>query len=129
MTFPDERNQQEVGCVLHAHSVVADPGRQVAAEVALGYVQATLTVEDTDLVADIAWVITPSAQHRGIATEAATAMIVCLQEHRVSVVRAFIHPDHHASERVAQHLGLTPTSATVDGEVLWALAESDAQRH
>ncbi|WP_298251980.1 GNAT family N-acetyltransferase [uncultured Arthrobacter sp.] len=86
---------------------------------ALGYVQATLTHENTALVADIAWLITPPAQHHGIATEATTTMLTWLQDHQVIMVRAFIHPDHEASARIAARLGLSATPTIVDGEVLW----------
>jgi RimJ/RimL family protein N-acetyltransferase len=39
----------------------------------------------------------------------------------VGRLQAFIRPDHAASTRVAQGLGLSPTSVLVDGEVLWEL--------
>lgn len=90
---------------------------------AVGYVQATLVVEDNALTADIAWLITPSAQGRGIATEASAVMLAWLLSQHVARVRAFIRPDHHASVRVGQRLGLIPTSAVVDGEVLWELPQ------
>jgi len=32
---------------------------------------------------------------------------------------AHIHPDHLASARVAERLGLAPTDAVQDGEVRW----------
>jgi hypothetical protein len=31
-----------------------------------------------------------------------------------------MHPEHQASMRVAEHLGLAPTEVVVDGEVRWA---------
>lgn len=87
----------------------------------VGYVQATLTVEDEMLTADIAWLITPSAQHRGAATESAAAVLAWLHEQQVRVARALIHPEHHASTRVARRLGLAPTTVIVDGESVWEL--------
>ncbi|TYC96315.1 GNAT family N-acetyltransferase [Arthrobacter echini] len=91
---------------------------------AVGYVQATLTVEGGALVADTAWLVTASAQHRGIATEAAGAMLAWLRAQGVISIRALIHPDHHASAHVAQRLGYVPTTITVDGESLWELPET-----
>jgi RimJ/RimL family protein N-acetyltransferase len=109
------------------HSPADDAGwsnwiiRERASQAAVGYVQATLTMERDELTADVAWLVTPSAQHRGIASEAATALLAWLLERQVFVVRAMIHPDHHASARVAQRLGLVPTAALVDGESVWEL--------
>ena len=91
---------------------------------AVGYVQATLAVADDVLVADIAWLVTPSAQNQGIATEASGIMLTWLLDHQVMKVRAFIHPDHDASARIAQRLGLTSTSVVVDDELLWERIES-----
>ena len=42
---------------------------------AVGFVQATLTREGADLVADLAWLVTASEQGRGLAGEAATAVV------------------------------------------------------
>ncbi len=95
--------------------------RVKATRTAGGYVQATLTVEDDALVADVAWLVTPSVQHGGIATEAAEAMLAWLRDQQVAGVRAWIHPDHHASVRVAQRLGFVSTPVMVDGESLWEL--------
>ena len=109
------------------HSPADDAGwvnwiiRERTSQDVAGYVQATLTVEREELVADVAWLVTPSAQHRGIASEAATAMLAWLLERQVPVVRALIHPEHHASGRVAQRLGLLSTAALVDGESVWEL--------
>ncbi len=93
------------------HSPASDAGwlnwiiRVKATRVAVGYVQATLTDEDDALIADAAWIVTPSAQHGGIATEAAGAMLAWLLDQQVVGVRALIHPDHQASARVARRLG------------------------
>lgn len=87
-------------------------------QTAVGYVQATLVIDGGVLTADIAWLITPSAQGRGIATEASAVMLAWLLSQHVARVRAFIRSNHQVSARAGQHLGLTPTSPVVDGEVL-----------
>jgi RimJ/RimL family protein N-acetyltransferase len=89
----------------------------------IGYVQATLTVDDDGFVADIAWLVTPLEQNQGFATESSRRMLAWLFDHRVTRIRAFIHPDHNASARIAQRLGLTPTSVVVDDELLWEYTE------
>lgn len=86
---------------------------------AIGYIQATLTREDGVLSAELAWLVTPDAQHGGVASEAARAMLAWLRAQQVQRVTASIHPDHHASARVAQRLGLEPTGAYNDGEQTW----------
>jgi len=91
----------------------SDPGT------AIGYIQATLTLEDGALIASMAWLITPAAQGVGAAAEAALAATTWLQTQHVADFRALIHPDHVASEHVARHLGLQPTPRTVDGETVW----------
>ncbi|MDH6238389.1 GNAT family N-acetyltransferase [Cryobacterium sp. CG_9.6] len=93
--------------------------RTKATQNVIGYMQATLTVDGETLTANMAWLITPSAQHCGAATEAATAVLTSLREKHVHVVRALIHPEHHASARVARHLGLVLTAGVVDGESVW----------
>ena len=81
---------------------------------AVGYVQAT--VEDE--VAELAWVIGAPWRARGLAARAARLM---LHEFvgTVRLLRAHIHPDHHASNRIATGLGLPPTGAFEDGEAVW----------
>ncbi|MET9068354.1 GNAT family N-acetyltransferase [Streptosporangium sandarakinum] len=80
-----------------------------------GYVQATVTPGR----AWVAWVVGTPWQGRGLAAEAATAMVAWLREHGVRSFAAAIHPGHAASAAVARHAGLTPTPATVDGEIIW----------
>lgn len=95
--------------------IVAD-----GAGVALGFVQATVTSAPST-TAEIAWLVATSQQGRGIATEATTAMTAWLTD--VAGVTAFVahvHPDHKASQAVARHLGLHPTSLLVDGERQWS---------
>lgn len=92
--------------------------RPAAGGPAIGFVQATLT-RDGDVTADLAWLVTVSAQGHGVAVEAASAMLRWLWSIGVVRLRACIHPDHRASERVAGRLGLAPTSSVVDGEAVW----------
>lgn len=93
--------------------------RLAATDDPLGFVQATVTLDGSVLVADLAWVASPAWQGRGIATEAARAMIDWLRSKGVSHFVAHIHPDHQASMGVARKLGLSPSLAEKDGEVRW----------
>jgi RimJ/RimL family protein N-acetyltransferase len=86
---------------------------------AIGYMQATVTREAGGLSADLAWLITPAAQGTGAATEASRAVCDWLRSWNVNRIRALVHPDHEASARVAQRIGLKWTSELVDGEVVW----------
>ena len=90
-----------------------DVGRPV------GFVQATVDDDGSNLVADIAWVISPNWQGQGIASEAAQAMIAWLRSHGVRRLAAHIHPDHQASMKVAQNQALHATSSKKDGETRW----------
>ncbi|MFF1960235.1 GNAT family N-acetyltransferase [Streptomyces sp. NPDC058220] len=72
-----------------------------------------------DLVAEIAWVVGTPWQGRGIATEAARALVRWLDEQGVRTLIAHVHPDHGASAAVAAAVGLTPTDVWHDGEVRW----------
>lgn len=111
------------------HSPTDDAGwlnwviRMKGTAAAVGYVQATLTMDDGLLVADVAWLVAPSVQGQGIATEAATTMLAWLLAQHVIEVRAFIHPGHDASTRVARRLGLRATRVVVDDELLWERTE------
>ncbi|MEB8337455.1 GNAT family N-acetyltransferase [Streptomyces endophyticus] len=87
-------------------------------ECLVGTVQATV---HGGRVAEIAWVVGTSAQGRGIATEAARALVAWLGEQGVGTFVAHIHPEHHASAAVATACGLTPTDEWHDGEVTWRL--------
>lgn len=86
---------------------------------AVGTVQATVTAHDTQLLAEVAWVITVPQQGRGYAREAALAMVAWLRGRGVEVVIAHVHPEHEASMAMARGVGLTPTSEVVDGETRW----------
>ena len=81
--------------------------------------QATVTLDGTS--ADVAWEVGVDHWGRGYASEAARAVVEWLKAVGVSRVSANINPAHDASGRVAAHAGLRPTSARVDGEVVWAL--------
>ncbi|MEU9830181.1 GNAT family N-acetyltransferase [Streptosporangium sp. NPDC048047] len=83
-----------------------------------GYVQATVTSGR----AWVAWVVGTPWQGRGVATEAATAMVAWLRERGVRSFAAAVHPAHTASAAVARRAGLTPTPATEDGETIWESA-------
>lgn len=93
--------------------------RHRAAATAVGTVQATLSRDDGRTTAEVAWVTGTGHQHNGYATEAAAGMVGWLRQHGAGLLTAHIHPDHHASRRVAGRLGLTPTALLVDGETRW----------
>lgn len=85
-----------------------------------GTVQATVSPAADGLQAEIAWVVGTSWQRRGIATEAARALVDWLaRQPPIHAVIAHIHPDHDASAAVAAAAGLTPTAEVHDGEVRW----------
>jgi len=77
-----------------------------------GYVQATVSAD----TAEIAWVVGTPWQGRGIAREAASALVDWLP---VRTVVAHIHPAHTASAAVAAAAGLTRTDVWQDDEVRW----------
>ncbi|MFF8401136.1 GNAT family N-acetyltransferase [Streptomyces sp. NPDC015684] len=87
----------------------------------VGTVQATVTGDEFARAAAIAWVVGTRWQGRGIATEAARALVAWLREQDVGAIHAHIHPDHHASAAVAGAAGLTPTSHWHEGEIRWQL--------
>ena len=80
-----------------------------------GYVQATVHSDE----ASVAWIVGTADQGRGLATEAAGAVVEWLRAAGVTRVRADIHPEHAASAAVARRIGLRPTDEIVDGEVRW----------
>lgn len=85
----------------------------------LGAVQATLSLQDRQLQAELAWIVGVANQRQGYATEAARAMLEWLGRRGVVGFVAHIHPGHAASVVVAQRLGLTTTGTVVDGEIRW----------
>lgn len=86
---------------------------------ALGTMQATVTVKDGRLVAEVAWVIARAQQGSGYATEAAAAMVAWLRSESAVMIIAHVHPDHRASAAVATAVGLSPTAIVEDGEIRW----------
>ncbi|GGO40513.1 GNAT family N-acetyltransferase [Streptomyces lasiicapitis] len=90
-----------------------------------GTVQATVQPSSAagGLTAEIAWVVGTPWQGRGIASEAARALVEWLRTRPgVTSVLAHIHPDHGASAAVARSAGLAPTAERHDGEVKWVLS-------
>ena len=91
----------------------------------IGFVQATVESQGQDTLAEIAWVIDPAHQRRGLASEATAAMIGWLHAQGVTRLTAHIHPEHTASQRVAYRQGLRPTSSIEDAEVRWESPSHD----
>lgn len=88
-----------------------------------GTVQATVAWDTPDgTVAEVAWVVGTAWQGRGVASEAAAALVARLAALPVDRVIAHVHPAHQASRSVAAAAGLTPTSVVVDGEIRWQIA-------
>lgn len=82
-----------------------------------GTVQAT--VGAAGATAEVAWVVGTPWQGRGIATEAARALVAWLERRGVRTVVAHVHPEHRASAAVAAAAGLSPTRERHEGEVRW----------
>ena len=94
---------------------------------AVGTVQAT--VFDGAERADVAWVVGARWQGRGYAVEAASALVGWLRERGVAEIRANIHPEHAASARVAERIGLAATGELDDeGEQIWRAVDEDDER-
>ncbi|MEM9042265.1 MAG: GNAT family N-acetyltransferase [Actinomycetota bacterium] len=90
--------------------------RRIDTSQAAGFVQATVVGD----AADVAWLVATTQQRQGVAREAAGMMLTWLASHGVSRCRAHIAPDHVASARVAEVLGLTRSGDTDDaGEEVW----------
>lgn len=85
----------------------------------IGFVQATVENDGSKLVADIAWVISPTWQGHGFASEAAQGMLEWLRSNGVDHFTAHIHPANHASMHVAHNQQLHVTSSKKDGENRW----------
>lgn len=81
---------------------------------AVGTAQATVIGAE----AQLAWVVSSRWQKRGYASDAAIALAGWAAERRL-VARAHVHPDHRASERVAEKAGLSPTDELVGIERVW----------
>lgn len=103
----------------------------------VGTVQATVRNVDTGpggavvREAEVAWVVGTRWQGRGIAREAAVALVGRLRALGAATVVAHVRPDHRASGAVAAAAGLVPTARWQDGEVRWEWrsgAPEDARR-
>ena len=86
----------------------------------VGTVQATISSRDDGLAAAIAWTVGVPWQRRGLAQEAALALVHWLREAGGTKLIAYIHPEHKASQSVARAAGLAPTAEWLDGEIAWA---------
>lgn len=87
---------------------------------AIGFVQATVSRQPGGgLAAEVAWVTGVPWQGRGFAAEAAGALVDWLAAAGVAELTACIHPEHRASERVAERAGFTLTGGMVKGERVW----------
>lgn len=82
-----------------------------------GYVQVTIR----DGVAEVAWVVGTPWQGRGLAGEAARALVARLRRLPLRAVVAHVHPGHHASAAVAASAGLERTDLVHDDEAVWRL--------
>jgi RimJ/RimL family protein N-acetyltransferase len=85
---------------------------------AVGTVQASVT-ETAVRRAAIAWIIGVPWQRRGIASEAASALVGWLGRQGIQSISASVHPRHLASQKVAARAGLVRTNEVVDGEEIW----------
>jgi RimJ/RimL family protein N-acetyltransferase len=47
-------------------------------------------------------------------------LVAWLEDQGVTTITAHVHPDHHASARVAERAGLVPTDEIGDVELVWA---------
>ena len=81
----------------------------------IGYVQATVSSHEATIGSK--W------QKRGYAVEAASALIHWLKKNKVPLIRAYIHPNHRASQAVAKKVGLINKEQFVDDEALWEFIE------
>lgn len=84
---------------------------------AIGTLQATIVAGGRR--AEIAWLIGVPWQGMGFASEAARAIVHWLEDRGATIISAHVHPEHHASAKVASRAGLSPTEESVDGERIW----------
>jgi RimJ/RimL family protein N-acetyltransferase len=85
---------------------------------------------DADQAVEIAYGVDPAYQGRGVATEAAQALVeYALRSGQVRVVRAHTRPDGTASMRVLTKLGFTCIGDVIDPEdglvVRWEIQKAD----
>ena len=57
---------------------------------------------------EVGWALQPEARGKGIATEAAGAVLEWSEQFELPYVTSMIRPDNHASIAVAERLGLSP---------------------
>jgi len=69
--------------------------------------------------ADMAWILGARWQQHGYATEAANAVVDVLLGLGLREIRASINPNHAASIRVAERLGMRRTNEVFDGDLIW----------
>ena len=84
---------------------------------AIGFAQST--VDRATGAAELAWVVGTPWQGNGYGREAVTALAAALREAGSGRLLANIHPEHTASQRVAEQAGLRRTGRLVDGEEEW----------
>ncbi|MFL6127689.1 MAG: GNAT family N-acetyltransferase [Mycobacteriales bacterium] len=94
--------------------------RHGASGTPVGTVQATVSQDGEVRQAELAWVVATPCQRQGYAVEAAAGMVGWLRERGIRHLVAHVHPEHRASQRVAERLGLTETDVEVEGETRWA---------
>jgi RimJ/RimL family protein N-acetyltransferase len=101
--------------------------RRSVDRVAVGMLQAVFG--DGGRAAEIAWVVGVPWQGRGLASEAARAVVAWLEGQGVQLITAWIRPGHHASEAVATRAGLVVTSEArvmrQHTERLWRYQQSE----
>lgn len=90
----------------------------------IGYVQATIPVDAGPT--EIAWVVGEPWQGHGYATRAARLLLRTLAGQGITRVIAHIHPEHAASRRIAEHLGLSATDQVVDGRSVGRAISAEA---
>jgi RimJ/RimL family protein N-acetyltransferase len=93
--------------------------RRRSGDVAVGFLQATVSEDPGPATAELAWVVGVDFQGCGYAREGAEAAVRWLEKAGVQRFVAYIHPSHRASMGVAQALGMASTDERVDGEVVW----------
>lgn len=86
----------------------------------IGYIQATMQTDPGAQLAELAWVIGTAWQGSGFAAEGVSLARDWLAQRGVTRFIAAIHPEHRASERLAERVGLTQTgSVDGEGERIW----------
>jgi GNAT superfamily N-acetyltransferase len=86
---------------------------------AVGFVQATLSTQNGESVAELAWVIASAHQGQGYARHATKAVVRWLRKLGANLIIAHVHPYHQASMAVAAGIGMSASETVLDGEVRW----------